>query len=244
MSTPRTYLEASFETDESGHIVSTREAISPWTPLFCLVRNTREAAWAVHADLPQDLIRDLDCLAQSETPITEFHNLPIHAITYREIIGKHLRSLIAPPPLEKSGPAMAFPSRLPPADEGVIRIENEEALSTEFHGWKTGEIKNGRSPVLGILEGQRAISICFCARGSATAAEAGVETAERYRGQGLATRVTLAWAHALRAEGRIPLYSTQWSNEASLGVARKLHLVVYASVWSLVQLQCHSLSAR
>jgi hypothetical protein len=34
--------------------------------------------------------------------------------------------------------------------------------------------------------------------------------------------------------GRIPLYSTSWTNHASLAVARKLKLMPYASSWSLL----------
>jgi hypothetical protein len=45
--------------------------------------------------------------------------------------------------------------------------------------------------------------------------------------------VTAAWAAAIRASGRIPLYSTSWSNTGSLAVARKLGLSVYASDWSV-----------
>jgi hypothetical protein len=77
------------------------------------------------------------------------------------------------------------------------------------------------------------VSVCFCARQSAAAAEAGLETAERFRGRGLGPRVTAAWALAIRASGRLPLYSTSWSNEASLAVARKLRLEACASDWSL-----------
>jgi hypothetical protein len=37
----------------------------------------------------------------------------------------------------------------------------------------------------------------------------------------------------MRASGRIPLYSTSWTNTASLAVARKLGLVAYANTWSI-----------
>ena len=63
--------------------------------------------------------------------------------------------------------------------------------------------------------------------------EAGGETAEAFRSRGFGPRVTAAWALAIRATGRVPLYSTAWTNHASLSVARKLGLVAYASTWSL-----------
>lgn len=78
-----------------------------------------------------------------------------------------------------------------------------------------------------------AVSVCFCARRSEVAAEAGVETAKTFRGLGYGPRVTAAWAMAIRSMGLIPLYSTSWSNKASLAVARKLGLVAFASDWSL-----------
>jgi hypothetical protein len=77
------------------------------------------------------------------------------------------------------------------------------------------------------------VSICFCARRSDVAAEAGLETAAPFRGRGYALHVTVAWALAVRATGRIPLYSTAWDNHASRTVARKLNLHPYASNWSL-----------
>jgi predicted GNAT family acetyltransferase len=63
--------------------------------------------------------------------------------------------------------------------------------------------------------------------------EAELETAAAYHGRGHAVRVAAAWAMAIRASGRTPLYSTSWTNTASLAVARKLGLVAYASDWSL-----------
>lgn len=96
-----------------------------------------------------------------------------------------------------------------------------------------GEIVQGRSPAMAIVEDGYPVSVCFCARRSHEAAEAGLETAEAYRGRGYGPRVAAAWALAVRASGRIPLYSTSWNNAASLAVARKLGLIVYASGWSL-----------
>ncbi|HZS91689.1 MAG TPA: GNAT family N-acetyltransferase, partial [Chloroflexota bacterium] len=45
--------------------------------------------------------------------------------------------------------------------------------------------------------------------------------------------VVAGWARAIRASGRIPLYSTSWDNHASQAVARKLGLVQYGTDLSL-----------
>jgi predicted GNAT family acetyltransferase len=86
---------------------------------------------------------------------------------------------------------------------------------------------------MGIVVDGHPVSVCHCARRSDVAAEAGVATAPACRGRGYAARVTAAWALAIRASGHVPLYSTSWMNAASLAVARKLGLVVYASDWSI-----------
>jgi predicted GNAT family acetyltransferase len=113
-----------------------------------------------------------------------------------------------------------------------VIVDDEQALAHNFRGWVPGEIAEGRAPVLAIVEDGHPASICFCARRSTHFAEAGLETAAPYRGRGLAQRVTTAWARACRAAGREPLYSTAWSNHASLAVARKLGLRQYASYWN------------
>ena len=55
--------------------------------------------------------------------------------------------------------------------------------------------------------------------------------AVKYRGRGRAQRVTAALA--IRASGRVPLYSASWANHASLPVARMMGLEMYASTWSI-----------
>lgn len=90
-----------------------------------------------------------------------------------------------------------------------------------------------RSPVMALVEDGHPVSICFSARRSDAAAEACVETAEAVRGRGPGPRVTAAWALAIRASGRVPLYGTSRSNRASLAFARKLDLIPCASNGSL-----------
>jgi hypothetical protein len=41
------------------------------------------------------------------------------------------------------------------------------------------------------------------------------------------------WARQVRALGLIPLYSTDWSNHASLAVGRKLKLAAFAADFSV-----------
>ena len=60
-----------------------------------------------------------------------------------------------------------------------------------------------------------------------------MNTIEAFRGRGFAPAVVAAWAHTVRLEGRIPLYSTSWNNLASQSVARKLSLVLYGADLSI-----------
>ena len=130
-----------------------------------------------------------------------------------------------------SGPAFTFPEVIA-RPHGMVLIDDLRPLEHHFTGWTAGEIP-GASPIVAVVEEGYAVSVCFCARRSDAAAEAGLETAEAFRGRGLGPRVTAAWALAIRDSGRVPLYSTSWSNEASLAVARKLGLTAYANTWSL-----------
>ena len=130
-----------------------------------------------------------------------------------------------------SGPAFTFPEEIvQPA--GTVFIEDIASLDHHFTGWTESEIPC-RTPIVGFVEGGYALSVCFSAWRSDAAAEAGLETAAAFRGRGLGPRVVAGWAREIRASGLVPLYSTSWSNDASLAVARKLGLVTYASKWSI-----------
>ena len=81
--------------------------------------------------------------------------------------------------------------------------------------------------------GATIVAVCFSSRNGADAAEAGLETLAPFRGRGYAAAAVAAWAAAVRASGRLPLYSTGWDNLASQGVVRTLGLVPYGADLSL-----------
>jgi hypothetical protein len=216
-------LNTAFILDDHGRIVSTREPQATRGPLFTLIRTATRCTWAVRAGLLPDVTAEIDRLAREEPPTPDLQTAPAHADRYQALLGDRTGL---------SGYMFAFPQRLPHVTDAVL-IEDERLLQHHFHGWEIGEIAAGRAPVLAIVEGGYPVSVCFCARESDAAAAAGLETAERFRGRGLARRVTAAWASAIRASGRIPLYSTASTNHASRSVARRLNLTPYASTWSI-----------
>lgn len=221
--TPELQLQTLFALNGAGRIVSTLEQNPSAGPAFALIRGRTSCAHAVHASVPEELAGQLIALAQSEPPVDDFKDDPVHANRYMSLL----------PGRVDSGPAFTFPEMIP-TTLGIVSVTSLSQLERHLHGWTADELPE-RAPILGLVEGGYAVSICFCARRSAVAAEAGLDTAAAFRGRGLGPRVTAAWAHAIRSEGLLPIYSTSWSNAASLAVARKLGLEMCASDWSLYE---------
>ena len=221
MSTPDLHLRTLFLLDRDGRIRGTREPDLDPGPFFALIRGRASCAWAVRADVAPAVAEELDSLAREEPPVADFRDAPVHAEHYRALAGGDLYF----------GPAFAFPETVEQPAATVL-VNEVQLLARHFCGWTTDEIPE-RSPVVAVVVDGDAVSTCFCSRRSDSAAEAGLETAEAFRGRGLGPQVAAGWALAVRASGRIPLYSASWANGASLAVARKLGLVVYACGWSL-----------
>lgn len=222
MSTPELQLRTLYVLTADGRIASIREPGARRPPLFALVRGTESCAWAVRADVPDDAAEELARLARTEPPPADHREPPRHADRYVSLLDGRI----------ESGPAFAFPEEIAVPD-GVVQVDDPAMLEGQFVDL-TPEL-DGRSPVLAILEEGRAVSVCHCARRSDEAAEAGLFTLETHRGRGYGPRVTAAWALAIRATGRTPLYSTSWTNDASQAVARELGLRAYASDWNVVR---------
>jgi hypothetical protein len=168
-----------------------------------------------------ELARELDGLARTEGPLTKLTAPPSRMNDYLACISGRV----------DSGPVFTFPPAIA-APAGINAITDLSQLERHFRGWTVDELPD-RSPILGIVEEGHAVSVCFCARRTPAAAEAGLETASNFRGRGFGARVAAAWGRAILDSGRLPLYSTSWDNGASLGVARSLELLPCASDWSL-----------
>lgn len=222
MTTPDLQLRTLYVLDDLGRLVSTREPGAHRPPSFALIRGGGTLAWAVRNDIPAEIVAELDEFARAE-PTDKMERDPVNAERYLSLVGGHRI---------ESGPAFGFPDSVG-RPEGVVLVQDPALLTGEISDL-ADEI-DGRAPVLAILDDDRAVSVCHCARRSDKAAEAGLYTLEDYRGSGLGPRVTAAWCHAIRGSGRIPLYSTSWRNAASRSVARKLGLRMYATDWSLYE---------
>lgn len=111
--------------------------------------------------------------------------------------------------------------------KGLARPDN-----WEVDEW--AELLDGKlGPWAMAVNGTEPVSICFSARRTPKAAEAGIWTHSRYRGRGLAPAIVAAWAR-LEAPGKEAIfYSTSASNAASQSVALKLNLKPLGWVWKL-----------
>lgn len=129
---------------------------------------------------------------------------------------------------EEAGPAYRFPETIEPPSGVVHLTAGNRDLVRDPYPWLYDEHADWQPCFVAVQDGA-AVSVCFSARLSAGAAEAGVETLPDYRGRGYAVAVTAAWGAAIRTSGRIPFYSTSWDNTASQGVARRLGLIPFGS---------------
>ncbi len=215
-------VEALFVADARGRLLHRRAPDAPApAPRFFFGRTRHGHLWRFGADVPARTVAELARLAAGERA-----GWPLERPPERE---EALRArLAADAPIEHvyHGPAFRFPELAPqsvgvralaPGDAGAI-AEDFPDLARELAR---------RQPCVGALEDGRVVSVCCVARRSARAAEAGVETLPGFRGRGLAARATAAWGRAVADLGLLPLYSTEWRNRSSRGVAARLGLILY-----------------
>jgi hypothetical protein len=219
---PQQRLETSCALNAQGRIVSMGKPDLGPGPLFSLIRTRAHCAWAVHENVPATIAKEIAALAREEPPVREdFQAPPVHAQAYLDLLGGNACA----------GPAFIFPDTLP-AIFGVTMIKDAVPLQKHLNGWDHIE---GWTPIMAVVEEGHAVSACFSARRSSVAAEAGLNTSEKWRGRGFAAKVTTAWAQAIRDEGLLPVYSTNWTNHESLAVTRKLGLTMVASDWKVIR---------
>ena len=165
MSTPALHLQTLFELDGDGRISGTREPESSPGPLFSLIRGNAGCAWAVRSDVPWDVAEELDGLVREETLISDLGEAPVHAERYMSLVQGSI----------DAGPAFSFPDEIAQSC-GTVIIEDIRSLDRHFSGWVASEIPE-RTPIVALVDEGCAVSICFSARRSNVAAEAGLEMA-------------------------------------------------------------------
>jgi len=217
-------VDALFTRDRQGDLLTLNELepVPPPTPAprIYLGLTAGGSVRAYRPDVPAALRAAIERLCEDVAPLAREAWLPA------------LRAVLAAyePDGEwgiSTGPAFVFPGVMGLSAE-VIAIEpGQESLLSEHFPFTATWLRE-RWPCYAVVIDGRAVSICYSARRTAVVAEAGVDTAEAFRGRGYAALVTAAWANAIRAAGITPVYSTSDENLASRAVARKLALRQFA----------------
>lgn len=225
------HAAALFAYDAVGRLRYVREPGDPHSPpRFFMGRTLHGNVWHLRHDLPAEVIGDLEQLCRSEPVTPDLRSPPRAAPAIRARLQAH-----APVTLEERGPAYWIPESVrAPRDVVQITKENGQLLEAAFP-WLLRRILNGIDvgPVVASVVKGTAVSTCYCARLSPSAAEAGVVTLDAMRGRGYATAAVAGWAAAIRERGLLPLYSTSWENLPSLRVAHKVGMVLYGEDWSI-----------
>jgi hypothetical protein len=212
-----------FRHDLAGRLTTINEPGEQPAPRLFFGRTPQGNIWHLRFDLPADLIHELVAALSAEPTTTDLQAPPVSLQCLLDALERHA-------PVERvwQGPAWSVPEAVSaPADTEPVVLTDLELLSATFGGSVESWVES--APCLALMDAGRPVSVCFSARTSAGASEAGVETLPEYRRRGFASAVTAAWARQVRAAGRIPLYSTSWDNLASQQVARRLGLLLYAA---------------
>jgi RimJ/RimL family protein N-acetyltransferase len=216
-------VAALYELDARSRLLRVNEPDGAGAPRLFVGRTASGTLWRFRHDLPDALLREIERLLRAE-PVVPDPTRPLACLD--ELLAALERQ--APVTATWSGPAWRFPENLA-APAGVVGIAPDNAdLLRPTYPWLAANLP-AYQPCFAILQQGAAVSICFSARNSPRAAEAGVQTHDAFRGRGYASSTVAAWASAVRRENRIPLYSTSWDNAASRGVARRLGLVLYGA---------------
>lgn len=219
--------EALFVHDAAGRLLRVNEPnpTDP-APYFFLGRSRDGNLWRTRSDLPAALAAELARLAAAE-PATGDRVAPRGEAEYCALLRQH-----APNVHTDNGLAYWLPAAEPPPPHVLMLTADQLAVVDAYFPWLRVEMA-GCAPVALVVMDGVAVAAGFSSRVTARACEAGVYTVEAYRGRGCAVAVMRAWAAAVRASGRLALYSTGWTNLASQAVARKLGAVPYGTDFSI-----------
>ncbi len=82
------------------------------------------------------------------------------------------------------------------------------------------------SPVAAVFSGAGPVSFCYPSAITETLWDVSIDTLRQYRNRGYARAAVLSMIEFMRISGRRPVWGAEVSNQASIGLARKLGFVV------------------
>ncbi len=234
----RWHVEALFHFDARGRMRFVREPgyVEPdldLAPRVFVHRAPTGTTWRVRDDLPDDLASAVDHLLRTEPTLPrppDETDVPHTRDALLALLEQH-----APVHDEHRGPTwwLPDPAHLPSTATRVTEATAPSLLDLHFAARRSSPAGWERGGVIASVEDGVAVALCFHARRTDHAAEAGVVTVEAYRGRGHARAAVAAWTRLVNASGRVALYSTDWTNHASRRVASALGAVPYGEDWSL-----------
>lgn len=219
----RLHIATLFTLDSSGRMLRVNEPGGGPAPRFFLGRTAQGSIWRFRADVDDVIVRGVEALCSTESASESSTATPVDPSIYEQLLARS-----AAAQRTWTGPAYYCPRELAPTMHTVrITEENAGLLHPHLDAW-VGDVAS-RQPMLAVLEGPGAVSVCASVRKSSRAHEAGVETAPEFRGRGFAALAVAAWAAAVWAADHIPLYSTSWENTTSRALADALGLRKYGT---------------
>ena len=219
----RAHVRTLFTVDDRDRLLTVNEPAGGPAPRFFIARAVEGVFWWFRHDLDEGVVSRLEEQARREPEVRRTDEFAFRPDPYLEILQR-----AADVKRVWAGPAFHFPEEIAGGSAAVlVDGGRRDVLRRYCSGWL--DDVSDCQPFVVVLEGEDAVSLCATVRRSDVAEEAGVETHPDFRGRGLAGEVTAAWAREVRRVGRIPLYSTSWTNGASIAVARGLGLIRYAA---------------
>jgi hypothetical protein len=218
------HIDALFTSDSAGKLLRVNVPDGGPAPRFFVGRTNEGCEWRVRADVPEAIAAKLEAALAAEPAGDELLKAGYGASAYEAILVEH-----GPIQQTWTGPAYLCPPGLTlPGGVEVVRPVDSSVMTPHLEDWAAD---------VGVLDhlfvslvDEKAVSVCASVRhGPAGADEVGVDTAPAFRRRGHGLAVVAAWADAVRQHGRVPLYSTSWTNTASMALAQRLGLIRYGS---------------
>ena len=171
----------------------------------------------------------LKTIGQSLADLSLITNRPVEVV---EKLVEDLKSQLLTDVELEHGPAFYIPMEVVHGQSVVTVTEaNKDILIPHFRHTYL-HIIDLQPCVAKVVDG-RAVAACRTVRKTSAAVEAGVDTIEPFRRKGYGAYTVAAWASSVWSKGLVPCYSTISGNVASIGLARKLAMVQYATDFSI-----------